>query len=95
MEQKKLISQVSNPLTKENLACAAQSFQAGQVKNYIDNWAKITQNPEVLELISGAKIQFESVPDSSQLYQRNFNNDEAEAIDQKIINKRSHKSNIL
>ena len=48
-------------------------FQAGQIKTKLNNWKRMTSDPEVLETVKGLKIKFAANPTTcSQKEQRYF-----------------------
>ena len=72
-------------------------FKAGNVKNKLPNWQKITKNNELLEKIKGAKIPLSRIP--RKVYSNNppFTQAETKAIDaeiSKLLKKRVIKPSI-
>ena len=38
-------------------------FQAGRLKQFISEWEKVTKDPKILEIVKGAKIEFDEESD--------------------------------
>ena len=39
-----------------------KGFKAGQIANCVHQWKMLTSDPEILDIVQGAHIQFESIP---------------------------------
>lgn len=39
-----------------------ETFQAGRIKHYYNNWCKLTSDPEILNIVKGCRLDFQSVP---------------------------------
>ena len=62
-------------------------FQVGRLKNYIKAWETITDNPEIIETISGVKLDFlDNPPSCSTISNIGFSKIEETAIDNEIEN---------
>ena len=73
------------PYLKEYLRNKHEAFQAGQIKTKLANWEKLTSDPEVLETVTGMKINFDERPETCrQNMQRRFSEMENKAIDEEI-----------
>ena len=60
-------------------------FQAGQIKTKLNNWKRMTSDPEVLETVKGLKIKFAGNPMTcSQKEQRYFSENENRAVGEEI-----------
>ena len=59
-------------------------FKAGNVKNKLPNFQKITKNKELLEKIKGAKIPLNRIPRKVYSYNPPFTQAETKAIDAEI-----------
>lgn len=46
---------------KQKVKC----FRAGQIANYVHQWKMLTSDPEILDIVQGAHIEFESLPKQS------------------------------
>ena len=58
---------------KTYLRAKHERFQAGQIKTKLNNWKRMTSDPEVLETVKGLKIKFDGNPlTCSQKEQRYF-----------------------
>jgi len=40
----------------------AHCFKAGQLVDYVDNWKLITSDQEILSMVQGLHIEFQSIP---------------------------------
>ena len=58
--------------------------KAGNVKNKLPNWQKITKNNELLEKITGAKIPLSRIPEKVYSHNPLFPQAEPKAIDAEI-----------
>ena len=56
-------------------------FKAGNVKNKLPNWQKITKNKELLEKIKGTKIPLNRIPRKVYSHNPPFTQAETKAID--------------
>ena len=60
-------------------------FKAGRLKRYIQQCLKITGDKEVLETISGMKLDFENAPPgNNNLYEQHFSKEEENSINIEI-----------
>ena len=59
-------------------------FKAGNVKNYLVDWPRITNNEEILENIEGAKSLLSKISDKKWNQNASFTTTEAKAIDEEI-----------
>ena len=46
---------------KDSLIESNKTFQAGQIKNFVDEWRNITSDRWIIDIVLGAKIEFEDV----------------------------------
>ena len=44
------------------LQVKAKHFQAGQITGHIEQWRKLTSDPEILETVAGQSIEFTQTP---------------------------------
>ena len=73
------------PALKAYLRAKQEGFQAGQIKTKLNNWKRMTSDPEVLETVKGLKIKFDGNPMTcSQKEQRYFSENENRAVDEEI-----------
>ena len=64
-------------------------FTAGRLKNFIDNWQKITTDEFILDIVEHCHLEFIDNIRPSQItipYQRNFDKTQEETIDKEIEN---------
>ena len=81
------VSDIENyiPALKTYLRGKHERFQAGQIKTKLNNWKRMTSDPEVLETVKGLKIKFDGNPMMrSQKEQRYFSENENRAVDEEI-----------
>ena len=79
------VSDIENyiPALKTYLWAKHERFQAGQIKTKLNNWKRMTSDPEVLETVKGLKIKFDGNPMMcSQKEQRYFSENENHAVDE-------------
>ena len=75
------------PCLKEYLRNKHEAFQAGQITTKLANWEKLTSDPEVLETVTGMKINFDERPETCrQNLQRRFSETENKATDEEVTN---------
>lgn len=60
------------------------NFRAGRVQSAIDNWEKITSDPEILSIVSGSTIEFDSLPPVTSPPNSSFSLNEIKIIDEQI-----------
>ena len=61
------------------------SFRAGQIANYYNQWKLLTSNPEILDIVRGAHIDFQQLPvQKSPPKSNNFSDCESKLIDIEI-----------
>lgn len=68
------------------LQVKANHFQAGQTTGHIEQWRKLTSDPEILETVAGQSIEFTQT--SLQIkppFQPKWSQDEAQFIDSEIF----------
>ena len=62
-----------------------KGFKAGQIANCVHQWKVLTSDPEILDIVQGAHIQFESIPKQNDIPLPNlFSQAESEAVDIEI-----------
>lgn len=62
-----------------------KGFKAGQIANCVHQWKMLTSDPEILDIVQGAHIQFESIPKQNDIPLPNlFSQAESEAVDIEI-----------
>ena len=49
-------------VSQKQLTVPQQSFTAGQLPQYLDNWRAITQDHETLQIVAGCCLKFEITP---------------------------------
>ena len=61
-------------------------FEAGRLKDYIENWRKITSDPVILDIVQHCHIEFSPGcdPERSFCFRQNFAANESEIIDNEI-----------
>ena len=63
-----------------------EHFQAGQIINYVDQWRKLTPDPEILETVTGQNIEFDQIPvQIKPPFQPKWSPEEEEFIDSEIL----------
>ena len=63
----------------------ADSFQAGNIKNFWENWKRITSDKYILDIVKhGLKLEFLSVAPHREPFQATYNTKENGIISQKI-----------
>ena len=73
------------PALKTHLRAKHERFQAGQFNTKLNNWKRMTSDPEVLETVKGLKIKSDGNPMTcSQKEQRYFSENENCAVDEEI-----------
>lgn len=67
-------------------------FEGGRIKHFLDQWIKLTSDPEILKIVTGIELEFMDEPvQNNILNQCSFNEKEISAIDaeiQKLLDKR-------
>lgn len=67
-------------------------FEGGSTKHFLNQWKKLTSDPEILKIVTGIELEFCTEPvQNNVLHQYSFNEKENIAIDaeiQKLLNKR-------
>ena len=46
---------------KDSLIESSKTFQAGQIKNFVDEWHNISSDRWIIDTVLGAKIEFEDI----------------------------------
>ena len=70
---------------KEIAKQKVKGFKAGQIANCVHQWKMLTSDPEILDIVQGAHIQFESIPKQNDIPLPNlFSQAESEAVDIEI-----------
>ena len=75
---------------KTNVFHSQGSFCAGNLKNHIHEWAKLTSDPHILELASGYKLDFDTFPEQFRKPSCKFSDSETKLISgeiTKLLNK--------
>ena len=75
-----------NKLSDE-LKLEAQTFTGGRLAHFVCEWVKLTSDPEILELVNGVKVEFDSRPDVGMLSfppQPRLHEHEIAAIDDEV-----------
>ena len=71
---------------KQEIQIRIKNLEGAQIRHCIDNWRKLTSDPEILDIVTGAHIEFGSVP--YQFFipsQIKLSESEMEIIDNEII----------
>ena len=50
------------PSLKQHFIQQIASFEGGRIRKFSSHWQKITNDPEVLDMVSGTHIDFQSIP---------------------------------
>ena len=50
------------PSLKEHLLQQIASFASGRTRKYFSHWLEITTDSEILDMVSGTHIEFQSIP---------------------------------
>ena len=50
------------------------SFIAGQIRNFVGNWSKVTSDQTILNTVEGYKLEFDSTPNQIACPNRMFTN---------------------
>ena len=75
------LQKLNPPMMSNNLSLCDE-LQAGRLKYYIQSWKTITEDPEILETVTGLKLDIPGGPPScSTNYNIGFSKDEENAID--------------
>ena len=78
------LQKLNPPMVSNNLSLCDE-IQAGRLKYYIQSWKTITEDPEILETVTGSKLDFpEGPPSCSTNYNIGFSKVEENAIDDEI-----------
>ena len=68
------------------LQVKAKHFQAGQITGHIEQWRKLTSDPEILETVAGQSIEFTQTPvQIKPPFQPKWSQEEAQFIDSEIF----------
>ena len=72
-------------LNSQKLIALAQHkvdhFKAGQIVNYVHQWKMLTSDPEILDIVQGAHIEFDTIPKQCTLPMTNdFNQAETKLV---------------
>ena len=73
-----------NNVTKTSIS-KADSFQAGKIKNFLENWKRITSDKYILDIVKhGLKLEFLSVAPHREPFRVTYNTKENGIISQEI-----------
>ena len=62
-----------------------QNFKAGNIRNYLQNWKKLTSDSNILEIIkSGLKLNFSGVPPENSPFEYPRKGDERKIINVEV-----------
>ena len=82
------VDQFPSFVTNKLIPCLqlkAKSFQAGQISLHYKQWAELTSDPEILQVVCGAKIDFVNEPPNQLSYPHNsIGNNHANSVKQEI-----------
>ena len=77
----------SLPATIHTLELEVNEFKRGRLKRFQPEWKKLTSDPEILEMVAGARIELDcdidSLTSASKLQSR-MNENEAAAVDSEV-----------
>jgi len=74
------------PYLVEYYRLRAEHFQAGQIINHVDQWRKLTSDPDILETVTGQSIEFDqTLVQIKPLLQPKWSPEEADFIDSEIL----------
>ena len=63
----------------------ADSFQAGNIKHFLENWKRITSDKYILDIVKhGLKLEFLSVSPNREPFRVTYNTKENDIISQEI-----------
>jgi hypothetical protein len=61
-----------------------QAFKAGGTLNYLQEWEKLTLDPEILESVSGLRVEFSDINTINQLGPHSLSKDQIEFANQEV-----------
>ena len=75
------------PSLKEHFTQQIASFEGGRIKRFFSHWQEITNDPEILDMVSGTHIEFQSIPAQTRpKTSSNFSPQECATIQAEISN---------
>ena len=77
----------SLPASIHTLQLEVNKFERGRLKRFQPEWKKLTSDPEILEMVAGARIELDCDIDSLTLaskLQSRMNENEAAAVDSEV-----------
>ena len=82
--QEKALSESSENEEPINQVRNKGTFVAGQLKHYVYYWRTLTNDPEILDIIRGYKLEFIQWPEFSKIKNKKFNQSDSRIISQEI-----------
>jgi len=74
------------PFIVEYYRFKTKHFQSGQLPNHVDQWRALTSDPEILETVSGQRIEFTHTPiQISPPFQPTWSSKEGQFIDSEVL----------
>lgn len=72
------------PALKDYFTAKADYFKAGRLVSFLKNWKEITSDPEILSMVRGQHIKFNSMPIQGKTPGQSVKNSEVNIIDLEI-----------
>ena len=70
---------------KSYLQAKVKNFQAGSIRNYLENWKSITSDSEILEIVNGLPIECSNLSQQvGTMYNNAFPADQVQFLDKEL-----------